>query len=44
VIAVGITALVNRSLNRDFHREWVDSLRVRKKRPLGEEEIARLRK
>ncbi|MCE9593777.1 MAG: DUF2238 domain-containing protein [Planctomycetes bacterium] len=43
VVALSITALVHRSLDRDFHREWAASLRVRKSAPLGEEEIARLR-
>ena len=43
IIALVITALVHRSLSRDFHREWAESLRVRHKEPLGEVEIARLK-
>jgi putative membrane protein len=42
-IALGLTALVHRRLDRDFQREWAESLRVRKP-PLGEREIARLRR
>jgi putative membrane protein len=43
VVALIITALIHRSHDRDFQREWADSLRVRKTEPLGEEAIARLR-
>jgi putative membrane protein len=39
--AMSVTALINWRLQRDFAREWVDSLRVKHKTPLGEEEIAR---
>jgi putative membrane protein len=35
------TALVNVYLQRDFAREWAESLRVKRYTPLGEEEIAR---
>jgi putative membrane protein len=35
-IAMTATALVNRRLSRDFAREWADSLRVKKRTPLGE--------
>jgi putative membrane protein len=35
-------ATISASLNRDFAREWVDSLRVRRLEPLGEYEIERL--
>ena len=37
------TALINVSLQRDFAREWADSLRVKDDRPLGEEAIRRMR-
>lgn len=38
-----ITALVNKSLQRDFAREWSESLRVKSSDPMGEEAIARMR-
>ena len=44
VLALAITALIHRALHRDFHREWVASLKVKRKQPLGEVEVARLRK
>ncbi|MEX0696570.1 MAG: DUF2238 domain-containing protein [Dongiaceae bacterium] len=43
-LAMGATALLNSRLQRDFAREWADSLRVKHKAPLGEDEIARLRR
>lgn len=36
MIAMGITAAINARQQRDFAQEWVDSLRVKHKRPLGE--------
>jgi putative membrane protein len=42
LIAMCITAAVNVRLQRDFAREWVESLRVKGTNPLGEDEIARL--
>ena len=36
------TAAVNGVLQRDFAREWHDSLRVKGAEPLGEEAIARM--
>jgi putative membrane protein len=42
VIAMTVTALLNWRLQRDFAREWVDSLRVKSPQPLGEEAIARM--
>jgi len=44
LIAMSFTALLNSFLQRDFAREWVDSLRVKHHDPLGEDEIARLLK
>jgi len=42
VIAMAVTAGINMYLQRDFAREWVDSLRIKKKPPLGEDEIKRM--
>jgi putative membrane protein len=44
VVAMLVTLAINRRLQRDFAREWSDSLRVKDARPYGEEEIARLLK
>ncbi len=41
-VAMLITAAINRSLQRDFSREWADSIRVKDARPYGEDEIARM--
>ena len=43
LIAMLLTAALNARLQRDFAREWVESLRVKHRDPLGEDEIARLR-
>jgi putative membrane protein len=40
--AMTVTALLNIYLQRDFAREWVESLRVKGSAPLGEDEIERL--
>ena len=40
-IAMGATAAINARFQRDFTREWLRSLKVKKRRPLGEEELAR---
>ena len=40
-IAMGITAAINVWLQKDFAREWSESLRVKDDRPLGEDAIAR---
>ena len=40
--ALSITALINIRLQRDFAKEWNQSLRVKGKRPLGEDEIRRM--
>lgn len=42
LIAMLVTALINVVIQRDFAEEWIDSLRVKGKRPLGEFEIKRL--
>ena len=44
LIAMLLTALINYRLQRDFAREWQESLRVKRTRPLGEDEIARMRR
>jgi len=40
--AMTFTALLNVYLQRDFAREWADSLRIKGNAPLGEDEIERL--
>ena len=40
--AMAITAAINMYLKNDFAREWVESLKVKRHRPLGEDEIKRL--
>ena len=42
LIAVLITGGLNAWLQRDFADEWIESLRVKSKRPLGEDELRRL--
>ena len=42
LIAMSVTATINWRLQRDFAREWAESLRVKHKAPLGEDEIARM--
>ncbi len=42
VVAMTVTATVNAYLRRDFASEWVESLKLKHKRPLGEDEIVRL--
>ena len=43
-LAMVITGLLNVYLQRDFSREWAESLRVKQPKPLGEDEIARMLK
>lgn len=40
--AVLVTAALNRQLQRDFAREWADSLKIKDARPYGENEIRRM--
>jgi putative membrane protein len=42
LIAMCITAAINWRLQRDFAREWAESLRVKHKAPHGEDELARM--
>lgn len=44
VVAMLVTAFLNHRLQRDFAREWADSLKVKHTRPLGEDEIRRMSK
>jgi putative membrane protein len=39
LIAMIVTALINRRMQRDFAREWAESIRVKRKKPLGEEAL-----
>lgn len=43
VITMSLTAAVNWQINRDFASEWVDSLRVKSREPLGEVALAQAR-
>ncbi len=43
-LAMLSTAFLNINFQRDFAREWAESLRIKHPAPLGEEEIWRLRK
>jgi putative membrane protein len=42
LIAMLLTLALNRAIQRDFAREWGNSLRIKHRLPLGEDEIARL--
>ena len=42
LIAMSFTAAINSVLQRDFAREWSESLSVKHKQPLGEDEISRM--
>jgi putative membrane protein len=44
LIAMVVTFALNRRYQRDFNREWAESLRVKGKRPLGEDALARLKR
>jgi putative membrane protein len=41
LLAMFITALVNKRMQRDFANEWAESIRVKRKKPLGEEAVVR---
>lgn len=41
LIAMTVTALVNRHMQRDFAREWAESIRIKRRKPLGEGAAAR---
>ena len=42
LLAMSITAAVNVKWQRDFSREWIDSLRVKDTTPLGEEALPKM--
>lgn len=44
VIAMTVTALINSMYKKDFFKEIVDSFKVKRKTPLGEREIKRMKK
>lgn len=44
IIAMCVTFAINYKLQRDFAQEWARSFTVKIKHPLGEEEIARMRR
>ena len=39
LISMTITALINRRMQRDFAAEWAESIRVKRRRPLGEDAL-----
>ncbi len=41
LLAMSITAAINIRLQRDFAQEWIDSLAIKGKEPLGEDQIMR---
>ena len=41
LICMCITALINWRLQRDFANEWAESIRVKRKKPLGEEALVK---
>ena len=44
LLAMCITAALNLRYQRDFAREWADSLKIKSHVPLGEDELARLQR
>lgn len=42
LIAMTATLLINRRWQRDFTREWTESLRIKRRQPLGEVALARM--
>ena len=44
IIAMLFTAVINHRTQRDFAREWAESLRVKRPKPLGEDTLARRRR
>ena len=41
LIAMLVTAAINRRMQRDFAGEWAESIRVKRKKPLGEEALVK---
>lgn len=44
LIAMTVTAVINASLQRDFAREWAESLKVKRRKPLGENALSAIRR
>ncbi|MCK5127334.1 MAG: DUF2238 domain-containing protein [candidate division Zixibacteria bacterium] len=44
LIAMIMTAMINSKYQKDFAAEWWESLKVKSRKPLGEDELLRLRK
>lgn len=42
LFAMGLTTALNGRFQRDFAREWAESLRVKHKAPLGEDGMVRI--
>jgi len=42
LLAMAVTSMINLALQRDFAREWQDSLRVKRPEPLGEVAVVRM--
>ena len=42
LVAMSLTAFLNSKIQRDFAREWSESLRIKGKEPLGEEAILKM--
>ena len=42
LIAMSVTAMINARYQRDFAREWIESLRVKGKAPLGEDKLIKM--
>ena len=41
LIAMTVTAIVNKNMQRDFALEWAESIRVKRRQPLGEEAMVK---
>jgi putative membrane protein len=41
LISMSVAAMINRSMQRDFAGEWAESIRVKRKKPLGEEAVVK---
>jgi len=41
LIAMTVIYLINRQMQRDFANEWAESIRVKRKKPLGEEAVVK---
>ena len=42
LISMAVTAVINVRLQKDFAREWTESLRIKQTEPLGEDAIGRM--